>query len=543
MVASDVYFADSAPRSAHNADNGHRTHTPAGRFTRRCVLWFGVAASVLIFLGSFGGGAIRYRDGILRALNLDFLAYGHGAGISNTVIAVGIFGSVIAWALMGRVMVFRGERESNRNWRPLNKVLAAWLAPLIFAAPIMSRDVYSYLMQGAMLRDGYNPYTEGAAANPGPMLLEVSHDWRNTTTPYGPLHLWLGEGITRIVGDNVTAGVFCYKIVSLAGFALIAWSVPRIAEILGGNPRLALWLGVANPLMVLHLVGGMHNESIMVGLVSVGLYLVLRGHFFSGVALAAVAVALKATAAIALPFFVWIAVHHWARAWAARAHRPAPSTGQWVGSFVGAALAGAVETLGIVALITLASGTSWEWLAEISGNSKVINPLALPTFLAGLITDFATIFNPDFAFNAPLSVLRTVFSIVMVVGLVVVWWLFRSSPAQAGRGIAVAYGIAFVCNSVTLPWYYASLVSLIAVTPIRRNTAMWAAGLSVLVALAFTGSGNHQLYNSAWMFATSVFAWAITIWAFAETSQTSHDYLHWRPVTQERLRQEPALKA
>src|SRR5699024_9060230 len=73
----------------------------------------------------------------------------------------------------------------------MRKTMWAWILPLLLPAPLSSRDVYSYLMQGAMVRDGFDPYTEGPAVNPGPFLLEVSQDWRNTTTPYGPLHLWL----------------------------------------------------------------------------------------------------------------------------------------------------------------------------------------------------------------------------------------------------------------------------------------------------------------------------------------------------------------
>lgn len=129
------------------------------------------------------------------------------------------------------------------------------VVPLIFAAPMMSRDVYSYLMQGAMLRDGFDPYTEGAAVNPGPMLLEVSHDWRNTTTPYGPLHLWIGDMITTVVGDNVTLGVVAYKILSIIGLAVTGWSIVRIAQHFGANPAIALWIGVANPVMIIHMIG------------------------------------------------------------------------------------------------------------------------------------------------------------------------------------------------------------------------------------------------------------------------------------------------
>src|SRR5699024_6639990 len=158
-----------------------------------------------------------------------------------------------------------------------------------------SRDVYSYLMQGAMVRDGFDPYTEGPAVNPGPFLLEVSQDWRNTTTPYGPLHLWMGEGVTRLVGDTVTVGVFVSKVISGLGFAAIAWSTPLIARELGGDPTLALWLGVADPVMILHLIGGMHNESTMVALVSVGPLLCLHNRYIAGIALIAISVSLKAT--------------------------------------------------------------------------------------------------------------------------------------------------------------------------------------------------------------------------------------------------------
>ena len=215
-----------------------------------------------------------------------------------------------------------------------------------------------------MVRDGFDPYTEGPAVNPGPFLLEVSQDWRNTTTPYGPLHLWIGDGVTRLVGDNVTLGVLVYKLISIVSFAVIAWSIPLIARKLGGDPTLALWLGVANPVMILHLIGGMHNESTMVALVSVGLLACLNHRYLTGIALIAAAVSLKATAFIAVPFVVWLMVHHF---------------GQRFNKFLVFVVSGLVavaETVAVVALVTWLSGTSSGWLSEITGNSKVINPLA-----------------------------------------------------------------------------------------------------------------------------------------------------------------------
>lgn len=529
-------------------------------------LVLGTVATVLIATSSFGAGAIRNRGGVLDALGLNVLAYGHAAGVCGSILWLGIFLLVAAWILAGRRTVFAagaatdvaggdardvgnltrtflGPLADDRRLGAVVRGTTAWTLPLLLAAPILSRDVYSYLMQGAMLRDGFDPYTQGAAANPGPMLLEVSHDWRNTTTPYGPLHLWLGEGITRLVGDNVTAGVVLYKLVSVAGMAAILWAVPRIAARLGADPALATWLGVANPVLVLHMVGGMHNESLMVGLVSLGLVAALDRRFVAGVAIIAVAVSLKATAAIALPFVVWLATRHLGtrltqRADGAEATRradgaevtrradgadasPSAATdpdsadlplsaiprGRAFAAFLGAGAACTAGTVAVISLVTWASGASWGWLAEISGNSKVINPLSLPSLLAGLVTDSVRVLDDSFTFNEPLGVFRTVGSVLMLLGLVVVWWLFRENDRQAVRGIAVAYAVAFVFNAVSLPWYYASLLTLVAVTPVPRALVQWTAGASVVLAVAFTGSGNHQLYNVAFMAIAALCAW------------------------------------
>lgn len=484
-------------------------------------LLLGTVATSAIALASFGAGATRNRGGVLDALGLNSLAFGHAAGVLGALLWAGIYLLAFSWILLGRRTIFgAGARTEAERTHKVQRTLFAWVTPLLFAAPILSRDVYSYLMQGAMLRDGFDPYTQGAAANPGPMLLEVSHDWRNTTTPYGPLHLWLGEGVTRLVGDNITLGVICYKLVAVAGMAAIAWSIPRIAIRLGSDSAFALWFGVANPIMVLHMVGGMHNESLMVGLVSVGLLLCLYRRFISGVALIAVAVSLKATAAIALPFVVWMATRHLAAAWQASGGAPRPETGRApalralpyryvVGAFFASAIGLAALTIAVIAAITWASGSSWGWLAEISGNSKVINPLSLPSLLAGVTTDTVRIVDDAFSFNAPLTVLRSVFSILMLLGLAVTWWLFKDTDRAAVRGIAVAYAVAFVFNAVSLPWYYASLITLFAVTPAARNTVSWAVGISVVISVAFTGSGNHQLYNVAYMVAAAFAAWAL----------------------------------
>lgn len=477
---------------------GARLLQPSG------VWWLGLCATFVIFLGSFGGGSVQKRNSILAALNLEFLSFGHGAALSNVTLWLGTIAYVVSWVLLGKLVLTRVVPA-----RFVQRTLAFWLVPLVFAAPIMSRDVYSYLMQGTLLRDGFDAYTQGPAANPNQILFEVSHDWRNTTTPYGPLHLWISEGITSVTGDNVTAGVYAFKVVSVLGFAAIMWSIPKIAVSLGADPAIALWLGVANPVMVFHLVGGMHNESIMVGLVSVGLYMIVRDRsypavyrgFFAGVAFIAAGMALKATAAFCLPFVVWIVV------------LAAPSgLKHKVGAFFIAAIGGAIETIGIVAIITYLSGASWGWIAALTGNSKVINPLSFPSLVSGIIGEAGRISNDLFDYNSVVSTARSVSMIVMAVGFVGCWWWLRHRPIT---GAMIAYLVAFTFNAVTLPWYYASVLPLAGVISSSRLVKQLFVIGSVVVALAFTGSGNHQLYNPVWVAASLVAGWAAAAWLFA----------------------------
>lgn len=476
-------------------------------------VFLAVAAGIMLMLGSFGGGAIRYRGGVLDALGLSFLAYGHGQGLSNTVLFIGQILLIGSWVHLGH-RLFKGGFDVEKRLDLVKRTLVALLIPLFFAAPMMSRDVYSYLMQGAMLRDGFDPYTEGAAVNPGPMLLEVSHDWRNTTTPYGPLHLWIGNIITTMVGDTVTLGVMAYKVISIAGLIGIAYGVSGIAKHFGADQAVALWIGVANPVMIIHMIGGMHNESLMVGLVSCGLLLVLRKKYVLGVALIAIAVSLKATAAIALPFVVWIGMFYFAQRLANKKGHTEPTLAQRLIAFVSAGAVGVAITGVVVSAITWMSGASWGWISEISGNSKVINPLAFPSLVASLIGLVARIFMDDFNYNAVVDVLRNVSMVLMLLGLIICWWLFRRTPRRAIAGTAAAYAVAFVFNSVTLPWYYASLFSLVGTFRPPSWLLRFFAAFSVFIALMFSGSGNHMLYTIVMVIIAMLIAWIATVVIF-----------------------------
>ena len=89
--------------------------------------------------------------------------------------------------------------------------------------------------------------------------------------------MWIGRGISALTGENIVAAVLCHRLVVLLGVGLIVWATPRLARRCGVAEVSALWLGAANPLLIMHLVAGIHNEALMLGLMLAGTEFALRG--------------------------------------------------------------------------------------------------------------------------------------------------------------------------------------------------------------------------------------------------------------------------
>ncbi len=94
------------------------------------------------------------------------------------------------------------------------------------------------------------------------------------------------------------------RLVELVGVALIVWALPRLARICGFDPVAALWLGALNPLVLFHLIGGGHNEALMLGAMLAGMVIAWERSLIGGVVVITLGVGIKATAAMALAFLV-----------------------------------------------------------------------------------------------------------------------------------------------------------------------------------------------------------------------------------------------
>lgn len=450
--------------------------TEAGR---AAVLGF--YASLLITFGGLGAGAVRRDDPLLEMASLSWLRFGHGLWLSRIVVTVGVGLMILAWVRLGRQTLAGNARLSE-----LRAVVVVWTAPLLLSVPLFSRDAYSYLAQGALLRDGFDPYAVGPVANPGVLLENVSSVWTNTTCPYGPLFLLIGDGITTITGDNVVAGTMMLRIAMLPGLILMMWAIPHIASHLGGNKPVALWLAVLNPLVLIHLIGGVHNELLMVGLMVAGIALALERHHAAGIAVVTIGAAIKATAGIALPFIVWIWLIHEREARLAAGRKPLHPFALFMKN---ASLGGALFLV-IFGAITVWAGVDIGWLTALAGSAKIVNWLSLPTIMAHIVTWFTPL---DLA--SVLAVTRSLCGIALLVTLVWAWWRYRQTEREAVMGILVAFVAIVVLSPAALPWYYSWPLALGAGFAMSRTTLATLAGLCAWLMLVFLPDGSIGLYN------------------------------------------------
>ncbi|GAB3127821.1 alpha-(1-_6)-mannopyranosyltransferase A [Tsukamurella serpentis] len=477
----------------------------------------GLLGAALTTTGSFGAGAVRVHDTTLEFTHLSWLRFGHGLVISSVLFWTGIALLMIAWIRLGRDAL-----AGTLPARQVAGTVALWIAPLLVAVPLYSRDAYSYLAQGALLRDGLDPYVDGPVMNPNGLLDDVSGIWTTTTAPYGPLFVLLAKWVTQLCGDNVLLGTIALRLVMLPGIAASVWGVARLARHFGARPAVSLWFAVLNPLVIVHLVGGVHNEALMVGLMVTGIALVLDRRHLLGVAVIVTGVAIKGTAAIALPFVVWIWYHH----------RRAAAPGESAPRAYAIVLAAALATFGaLFAVFSLIAGVGLGWTTALAGSIKIINYITLPTALAQVTAFLAAPFT-DLHLAPVLIVTRALGVIALAVTLVVLWWRLRQDERRNVLGILLGLLAVCVLSPASLPWYYTWPLAVAGAFTWSRRTLAIIAGLSVWLMVVFMPTGSIGLY-SLWNVALAVALGALAGWSLLRP-----DPLGMRP----RLGLEPATR-
>jgi hypothetical protein len=313
---------------------------------------------------------------------------------------------------------------------------AVWVAIVVLVVafaclpPILSHDVYSYIDYARLgAAHGIDPYVRGPVAAPDdPVFAHVT--WPHTPSVYGPLFTLATFPLAAL---SVDAAVYVLKAISAAAVLGIALVVARLAPSRGIDPLRAAAFVALNPLVLVHVVGGPHNDALAVLPMMLGVAAVLSARESSGGAAFVAALAVKTSSAVVLPFALLGAANP-------------PPTGLkaiYMSTLrpVGRVLVGggcAAAAIGLAAYAAF----GWHWLdaigpaGENQGRTSYMSIPITAARLAGLDSDLIR------------TVALTLFAILVIYLLTWTWrggdWIRAAAWATTGVLLTTAW---------LLPWY------------------------------------------------------------------------------------------
>ncbi|GAB19350.1 mannosyltransferase MptA [Gordonia effusa NBRC 100432] len=464
-------------------------------------LCWGVVGSILVAVGAFGVADIPRNSHPAQRWFLDVLTYGHGKTLSALVFWTGVATLVFCWMRVGRRLLSRDDVVGTTpTVRQMRWAALGWAAPLLVTVPIYSRDVYAYLAQAAVFREGFNPYTDGPVHYPGPLLDSMAQVWAATTAPYGPAFVALMRGVVGVTGDHVILGVLAVRLVLLPGLLLALWAIPRLARHFGASAQTGLWLALLNPLILIHVVGGPHVELLMMGLLVAGVTLVVERRHLWGLVVLGLAVSIKITAGVAIPFVLWIWLAHIRHA-RAQSH---PETDAQVAQIplwrlgwrtvLGVFAATVAIPVAVFAFWTTVTGLGMGWLSGLGWADRIINWLTVPTLVGHIVTWIAAPFT---ALNLqPVLVVTRLIGAVALAGILVwMWWRARAGERVAMTSMLWAMFAVLLLEPSTLPWYYTWVLCLAAAVTLPNAVRAWIIGASVVGLIIFQPDDSIVLYK------------------------------------------------
>jgi hypothetical protein len=225
-----------------------------------------------------------------------------------------------------------------------------------------------------------------------------------------------------------------------------------LAGAAGVRPAAASWLAVLNPLVLIHLVGGAHNDALMMGLLTAGLAASVRRRPVPATLLIVAAALVKAPAALGL---VAVAV-----LWAAQLRGRLPQ--------VRAAGAVAVTAAAATALLTAVAGTGYGWIGALD------TPISPRNFsLTGVLGRW----------TAHLVAAEAAGALAVLIVAVVVWLHRDRLGPVYGLGLVLVAVVVF--GPALRPWYLvwglAPLAAVAVHRRVRRGLAVFCAALALVV--------------------------------------------------------------
>jgi alpha-1,6-mannosyltransferase len=330
--------------------------------------------------------------------------------------------------------------NDRRVWAAIVALVVAFAA----VPPLFSRDIYSYVDYARLgVLHGLDPYVYRPDAAPfDPAYALVT--WTHVTSAYGPLFTLITYPLAWL---PVWAAVAALKAAAAAAVLGIAVLVARIAPSRGVNPFGAAAFVALNPVVLLQVVGGGHNDAIATLAATIGVAAILSARPASGGAAFVLAAAIKLPAAVAAPFALLDAarIRH-------SPHQRWVKVGSAARSSVwGLLLGAAVAALAIGLAAYAAFGWHWLHVFDLLGHrqSKATHLSVPSTFsrLSGL--------DPSAVRTAALILYAALFAYLLIRTWQGSDWLRCAAWASLALLLATAW---------LLPWYLILALPLVALS-------------------------------------------------------------------------------
>ncbi|HRC00337.1 MAG TPA: polyprenol phosphomannose-dependent alpha 1,6 mannosyltransferase MptB [Dermatophilaceae bacterium] len=446
----------------------------------------GSLGAMAITIGSFTPAFLPTDSHVLDVLGMPWMA-----SLPWRIVATGLV--LLGVALLLEAWLRLRPRSSSA---PLPAVISAlWSLPLLIAPPLFSRDAYSYAAQGHIVEMSWDPYSVGPFYSPGSFMDQVDPMWLFTPAPYGPLALQAQHLVVTATGGHAFLAAIGMRVWGLLAVALIAYALPRLAENVGMNRNHAVWLGVLNPLVILHLVGGAHNDAIMIALSCVALLLASQGRLAWAVVAVAAAAGFKQTGVLTLIGVTGLALQF----------RQPLGTSQRV--YLTTLLRSGVAAFAVFAALTQLSGLGWGWVPNLSVPVSLRSMLSPPTFVGSVLEGVLTVLGvPEQWRTIPLHAMQGLGVVVAIAAIGYLTWRYgRTRPmvAVAGSFIALCLG-----SPVIHPWYTLWGMVLLGATRVRPRMVT----MAVWVTVFLLGYSAMDAAVSSGLMAMGLTAVTIAVW-------------------------------
>jgi hypothetical protein len=392
-----------------------------------------------------------------------------GVYFSLAAVYGGLFLFMRVWWGMARLY----RRRRGVPVKTMMGVFALWSLPVLVIAPLFSRDAYSYAAQGEMVSHHMNPYLYGPfELGNNSYTAPVDPLWGNAPAPYGPMFLQLDGFVARITFHNELATIVLLRLLALVGVLLIAACVPRLAKHYHRDGAELFTLMVLNPVTIFHLIGGAHNDALMLGLLVAGLTLAKEKRPLWGIVLCALATAVKAPAALGMLYIGW--------SWL--------GTGVPIRDRIRPVVTAGLIGVGILGFFSYVSGLGWGWVT-ILGTPGVVRSWASPTTaVAFAITGVAHLAHLGVGVGGVLTVTR--FLGLLIAAVSGVWLLLNSDRIGTLKALGLTLLIFVLLGPVVQPWYLSWGLFLLAPVALGQLRSL-VIGLSMVTAFIELPGGTQ----------------------------------------------------